>query len=536
MGNNLVVIFLAAGAVCAQTPPITGSIGGVVQYEGTGAPVENAIVQISPRNKLLETDSQGRYSQRDLAPGTYHIRIDSMKARTSTSRVVALGAGQELTVDFHLPAPGSITGRILDENKEPVPDMSVILVAREYSLGALHYVYAGVTATNDQGEYKLAPVAPSRGYLVLAMKRAARAAISDAPADLRLRKQIPVPTYYSGTDSPEGAQVLVLRPGERREAVDIRMLRSPSYCIEGVLEGGTGPTEMHFWLGEQQPASGESGAGGVTMAPPGGQTGPDGRIRICDLHPGDYELTAFNDYKSISVFGTATLSITDGDVRKVRITAPPRVPVAGEVAWDGKAPEKPVQAKIHLWLMPVNRAYIGWDEGPGLQPKAPIPGEFSLPTMFTGNYIVRFFGLPDDLYVKDITYSGQSVLHKPMNVGGAVGKATLRIVVATDGGVIGGKVTDKDGNPIPDSSVTVMPAEAESEAALAASLVSEQTDQNGAWSTKRLAPGKYYVVASAAPFDMTPESIGRLWQLHTKAQEVELGPGASVQVTITPME
>jgi hypothetical protein len=117
-----------------------------------------------------------------------------------------------------------------------------------------------------------------------------------------------------------------------------------------------------------------------------------------------------------------------------------------------------------------------------------------------------------------------------------VGKATLRIVVAADGGLIRGKVADKDGNPMPDSWVTVVPAGAESEAMLAAAMESEQTDQNGAWSTKRLAPGKYYVVASAAPFNLAPESMDRLWQLHTTAREVELGPGASVQVTVTPIQ
>jgi hypothetical protein len=44
------------------------------------------------------------------------------------------------------------------------------------------------------------------------------------------------------------------------------------------------------------------------------------------------------------------------------------------------------------------------------------------------------------------------------------------------------------------------------------------------------------VVASAAPFNLAPESMDRLWQLHTTAREVELGPGASVQVTLAPIQ
>jgi len=531
MAATLRVALLLAGVAWGQTTPSpTGSISGSVLYQGTGAAPDKATVVIDPGNKQLDTDAQGRYSLHDLPPGTYHMQAYAERGRGSATRVVTLNAGQDLTVDFHLPSQGSITGRVVDENKDPVPDMSVFLVAREYQLGTLHYIIAGVASTNDKGEYSLALVAPGRGYLVLAKKWVHNLdAISDAPGDPKLRKRIPIPTYYGDADSAEGAQIVSLRSGERREGVDIRLLRSPSYCIEGVLEGGAASAPLIFWLDEQAPTSGESEGGlQVFLVPPGGATGPDGKIRICDLHPGDYRLTAFD--QTGNAFGSTDIYITDGDVRKVRCAAVPRITVPGEVIWDGKAPEKPVDAKLRLWLTMNSLA----PELPE-QPTSSIPGEFLFPRMPMNSYAVHLRGLPDDLYVKDITYSGQSVLHKPLNVGSAIGNATLRVVVATDGGVIAGKVADKDGNPIPDSWVTVMPAEAESEAILAAALVSEQSDQNGAWSTKRLAPGKYYVVASSTPFDTTPERIGRLWQLHTSAQEVELGPGATVQITLVPM-
>jgi hypothetical protein len=121
--------------------------------------------------------------------------------------------------------------------------------------------------------------------------------------------------------------------------MDMRMLRSPSWCIEGVLEGGAGPAALFFWIGEREPTNGESGDSGLYMAPPGGRSGPDGKIRICDLHPGDYQLTAFNDTQSS--FGSATVSITDGDVRKSGSRLLHAFPFREKWSGRGKPPRNP---------------------------------------------------------------------------------------------------------------------------------------------------------------------------------------------------
>jgi hypothetical protein len=79
-----------------------------------------------------------------------------------------------------------------------------------------------------------------------------------------------------------------------------------------------------------------------------------------------------------------------------------------------------------------------------------------------------------------------------------------------------------------------MPESANSEPALAAELISGQTDQNGGYSSDMLAPGKYLVLASAAPVDSTPESIGKLLRSRTHAQEVEIAANGTAQVTLLP--
>ena len=65
-----------------------------------------------------------------------------------------------------------------------------------------------------------------------------------------------VPTYYPSSPSIEGAEPVVLRPGEVREGMDIRMARSPSFCIDGMVEAGGGPAP--FEIRETSPANAAS--------------------------------------------------------------------------------------------------------------------------------------------------------------------------------------------------------------------------------------------------------------------------------------
>jgi hypothetical protein len=390
--------------------------------------------------------------------------------------------------------------------------------------------------TDDRGEYTLARVAPGRAYLVMAAKRTRKLeAISESPIEPKLRRPAVVPTYYPGTPSFEGAQALVLRTGEHREGIDIRLLRSPAYCIEGVLQGANGPEALSFQIADRWPTSGASGDGAMFVVSPMGVAGPDGRIRLCDLHAGQHQLTVFSRVSSgmPPFYGSTMVAITDSDVRNLSVPAQPRLLVPGEVAWDGIPPEQPVSASLGISLRPMTRA--PW-QGESTSIKSSIPGQFSFEGVLVDEYSVHINGVPADSYVTDVTYAGRSILYEPLPVGTAVGEGALRITLAREGGTIAANVADKEGKPVPDARVLVMPAAVQSEAALAASMVIGQTDQNGAWTSTRLAPGKYYVQARPIPPDKSPESIGGLWGNRHQAKEVEIEPKANVQLTLQPKD
>jgi hypothetical protein len=100
------------------------------------------------------------------------------------------------------------------------------------------------------------------------------------------------------------------------------------------------------------------------------------------------------------------------------------------------------------------------------------------------------------------------------------------------------RVRDSNGSPVSGLTLYLMPAGAESEGALAGNLRSAKVV--GGWSAllSGLRPGKYLALATDVNFDpkyAPADQVERLWQARGGATEVEIGPGASVQITIKPV-
>ena len=411
MFQRLIAIGMICGALLsAQETSTNGSISGTVQEAGTHKPVSGASVSDRRQSDNITTDANGHFVIKNLPPATYTIRVFTDQGRgPHATKVVQLSAGQDTTVDFQLQPNAMISGRVLNENGEPAPGMQVALIAREYRLSALRYVYGYVAQTNDQGQYVISNVEPGRGFLLLALKLGRRLdATANAPVDLQLRRKTIVPTWYPDSDSLDGAEALVFEPGERRENLDLRLARSASYCIDGVLSTDAGPGVLDFWLEDREPTSGHWGDRFVFVSPSWGRSGPDGKFRVCDLHPGIYRMTAYRAPESAGAqsnvfFGESEVVIDDEDVHNIRVVGQPRVNVAGEVVWDGKPPEQVVSSKIHFTLEPLRRAYFPRETSADTPIGVAVPGSFTLTDLLSDDYAIRVLGVPQGSYLKDIT-------------------------------------------------------------------------------------------------------------------------------------
>jgi hypothetical protein len=516
------VLTAATIALIAQTPQSTGSVSGRVIDADSGAGIPDF-----PVEQKVRTDAQGYFKITGIKPGRFEIRLFGDRVWPElSSTLVNVVAGQEVTgVKIPVLLDGEMSGRVLDQNKDPISAVPVLAIGREYYGGALRYFTESGTTTNDRGEFVLRGVRAGRSLMLLMEKyKEYHQAISEAPADIALRRPAYRATYYPSADSIDGATEVRLRSGEHRPGMDIQVLRSPGFCIDGTLTLEGLPASLGFKITDERTSSANMVPGSASSGPIGVSSGADGKFRICDLYPGQFRIAALRRARSGApeVFGAASVTIDKEDVHNVHVDAGPTVIVPGEVAWEGNPPDNASAAQFMVYAQPITNDSMQI----GNTPRYAIPATFTIAALRTLEYALRLgIGPPDaapNFYVKDVTYGPVSILHQPFRASAG----TLRVTIASDAGFI--KATSPPG-----AQILILPDAVSGEAALAEAMVEGQADYDGTYTSWRLRPGKYHVLATTDIVDHTPECIAHILQARSHGQEVEVGPSATASVTLT---
>lgn len=502
----------------AQTGP-NGSISGTVKEAGTGMPLKDAAVSAagSSRTQVI-TDAQGRYTLSGLTPGRLAMLAVGAGNIGAASKVITLGAGQDLTgIDLEIRTFGVISGKVRNSEMEPLAKAQVVLMRREYRDGVLEDWQVMRASTSDDGAYRFVSIEPGRSY-ILFVAPDHTAAKPEAPAKER-KPELPR-TYYPGTTDPEGAAAIVLRSGETRDGVDLRVTPSPAYCVDGIIEMNGEPAKSKWDL------SREDGRGIVVDEVAGATAGADGRFHTCSVFPGTYRLTG------VLPTGPAAMtlvSVRDADVHDVRLDLRPTMGISIRADWDGQPPDAPANAELTVSLRNVRRS---------VNLTQTIAGAASNTiTLAPDDYHVELMGLPRRCYVKSLTIGGVESVRKPfMSFRSVLNGAGIHLVLAKDGGTITGTVADADGHPSANIPVYIISKDATSLPELAQSMLSIASDQNGQFSAGTLTPGNYQVLATESPLLPTPESMARLLQSRSGAQDVEVKPSDTAQVKLAPVE
>ncbi len=522
--------------------PESASVKGSVFDAVTGEPVAKvrlvlAGVDIARIDYSTASDASGRFRFTDVAPGRYRLwasknryaRLAYGKRRNDgLGAILTLGPGQEVTgLVLKIVPAAVITGRVLDEDGEPVAFAQVDVLRYRYVNGErrLRAVSRGAR-TNDLGEYRLFGLAPGRYYVSVSYGGGRggfrfRRGREDSPERSRAYPRL----YYPGVPDPAQAVALEIKAGEERQGIDFRLTPMTAVRVSGRVHGGAGRVIVALRR-EGEPSWRTRGP--LTIA-----DRKTGEFAIGGVLPGTYLLEAVAAEGDVRRFARLPLTVANDDVRDLVLELRPGVNVSGRVGLDSDGPPTVLQ-KIRVALSPASGSPFFQGRGGRVDRE----GRFEIREVGPGRYRVDVSGIPDTAYLASVTLEGRDVLERGLEVpeGGVAG---LEVAIGLQGGVVTGAVRDEDGKPVLGASVVLAPA-AERRYRLDL-FKSVTTDQYGRFLIEGVAPGEYKIFA----FDDVESGAWRapefLEQWDDSGQEIELEKGGRQAVeleliTLSPEE
>jgi hypothetical protein len=520
-----------------------GSMEGTVIDSVTKAPIPRATVGMASGegfSRIAVTDEAGKFQIPSIEPGDYDaefIRAEGFLYERPRPRVpvVTVAEGQHVTdVVLQMTPLCVISGRVADEDGEPLARASVALVTYAYSSGVRTLNTANGATTDDRGQYRIFGVKPGR-YFAEAWLPAGQAQGGGQEAlPANLRRSAPElrygPVFYPNGNDPSQGMRIEAPAGREVSAIDFRLPGTPVYRVRGKLQGappeGSNPTiTAATCTGSGAPLASTPTSGAIGQY--SSRIDSAGRFDFGGVAPGVYCMT-FRAMRSglqfPLVYTSDTFTVTDHELEEIAIRPAPTFSIAGVMQVDGQAGPPPA---IRPYLVPVgNNLNLGTTAGENgaftLQGAA--PGAYRFGASASGS------GLDPGIYVKSVHYGEQDVTEGLVAVVAA--DAALTVILGADGGQLTGVAQADDGQPAANVPVTIAPADrfANREDL----LKTARTDSTGSFSVAGLAPGEYKVYAWGDPdVPMAEDAVFRS-EFSGRAAEVTIGANgqASVQVKL----
>ncbi|MCA1649035.1 MAG: carboxypeptidase regulatory-like domain-containing protein, partial [Acidobacteria bacterium] len=252
------------------------------------------------------SDERGRFQVSGLAPGAYTISatkagyVDVMFGQRRAMRngtPVQIADGQQLSnINLQLPLAGVITGRVLDEDGEPLARSAVSVLHDQYVQGERRLVMAGNDQSDDRGLFRVYGLPPgdyfvsaARGLMFerLLMRIGPNGFDPEAASEETLKIDY-APTYYPGTTTLAEASRIRLAIGQELAGIDVQMQMVPMATVRGVVGGASGGAMVVLIPEDGGPA------GPAVMRAQGlrGVTAEDGTFTITRVPPGRYTVVA----------------------------------------------------------------------------------------------------------------------------------------------------------------------------------------------------------------------------------------------------
>lgn len=464
-----VAVFLLGSllAVCQEAPPQrNASVSGIVVATDSGQPLAKARVVLYPsgregRGHSGSTAPDGTFSFPDVAPGTYVVQVERngfVPQRGASNISLTVRAGSDVGgLRLKLAPAAVITGKVVNEDEEPVLYANVEALRRRYGPGGPTLIAAGSASTNDLGEYRIFGLPPDR-YILRVTPQGRGNVISRLEPETKgpeADTSIP-PVYYPDTTNRDAALPFEVRAGFEARA-DFRLTRVTGGAVRGHVTG---------MPKSEPPIHATVSLRSDRMPVAGTQVREDGSFELRGVAPGTYSLDAYCAEPNTPPGREPNMRsahrkvvVASGQAEEVSLNLQP-VPIGeirGQIRAEGSVP------KLDQLYVSFNPVRSDPDEGGPMFTGAragsvKADGSFTVQMRGRGKYRAALYargpGL-EDYYTKAVYYGGRDVTDSGFSYTGSA--ALLEVVVSSAGARIEGSVVDDQGKPVPGATVVTVP-------------------------------------------------------------------------------
>lgn len=446
----------------ARTQGVTAvNVHGMVVNSAGGDPVEGATVILraldtaTGTSYAAQTDGSGQFTIPGVRFGTYVPSVVHQGFTFETSGAagappprVTFEPGQAAKdLVLRMTPHGVISGRVLDEDGDPMRGAPVEALHRVWTNGKGQLGPAQQVSTNDKGEFRLFDLPPGTYYLeatarpamlVFAQPLMAPTGMSHAQPQSEL-----VATYYPNAVEASQAVPVDLAPGAQLDRKDIQLRRETLYSIRGQVEGENDPRNPGRYQLTLDPLGGLLGLRGPMTSRMGNYFVFSGVV------PGSYIVSAVDMAGAERRFARQRVDVVAADVNDVDLTFSPGSDIKGSVRFEGPAPGP--LPNLQVTLRPEgSRPLIVGPLSAAIKPD----GTFTLSDVTPQAYMMRV-APQNGFYLKSVRIGEQEFPNGRVDLTG--GPAAITVLLGTDVGQVEGTVHNESGEPVARARVTLIP-------------------------------------------------------------------------------
>jgi Carboxypeptidase regulatory-like domain len=525
--SAFVLIFIAALVLgCEGQTASAGKyrIAGTVVSSTDGHPLSHARVILANVKNLARPFSvfssedgsfvfsglpAGKYSLQGAKRG-YLTRSYDQHEVFSTAIVTDAGLDTEHLV-LRLPSNAYISGKVFDENGDPVRHANVMLYRVAHEEGTSQVQQNRIDNSDDLGAYELGPVLPGTYFIAVRGEPwyavhtpAPTSSTKDAPpmqVDPALDSAYPT-SYYGDTTDPDSATPIQVQAGDRVQA-DVHLAPAPS---------------KHFLIRVPQgsvPQVQEIGLGGETRGVPVYQQRTDeGSWELSGLSQGKYQLSIAGAEGESTVRDLGAIS--EGQEIDATSAQPlGAVSIAVQIAGQNAA-----LGQVNVGLRVPRGILRYWD-------RCDSKGVARLKGVAAGRYEVVGWDDRGRYAVSHVSVTGGELAGAAVELGAGT-TAEIAVALVRGQAKLEG-IVKRDDKPFPGAMVVLVPDNSNQPADL---FRRDQTDFDGTFTLNAVAPGDYALVAIENGWDLEWSRPDVLAAYLKQARKIRVAAGSNGAIKI----